>query len=364
MKKIVTDIKNGLYLSSCKYTKCDSDINIEICLDKVVSNWLGMGGAITEATAYNYSKLNKSDKKNYIKDVFSDKGIDYNFVRLGIASNDFSLEPYQYTYKNDLSDFSLEKDKAYIVPLLDEVYKIKRPTLIASPWSPPSFMKSNKSLFKGGHLKHKYYDLYADYLIKYIDEYKKMGYKIDYLTIQNEPHAKQRWESCIFSLKDQKDFIYNYLLKKLSDTKVLIWDHNREKLLKVMDKVYCENKLVSGIGFHWYTGLYFNNIHDVRCKYPNSLVINTEMCCGFSKYDEVSWVSDAELYLEDIIGCMNNGVNAYLEWNLLLDYNGGPSHKENYVKSSIILNEDASTYIKTQFIIMFVIFLSILKKIL
>lgn len=347
MEKYVTDINNGIYIKKDKLHGI-GDVNNRIVINKdnVIGEWLGMGGAITEASAYNYSLLSDEKKKEVIDAYYALDGLNYDFGRISIASNDFSLAPYEYV-KDNIEEFSIEHDHKYIIPMLQDIYDVKRIALIASPWSPPTYMKNNKSLLQGGSLKKKYYLEYANYLGKFLKEYKGMGFDIPYITMQNEPFAKQRWESCLFSLKEQKDFVYGYLYGVLDNTKVLLWDHNRENLVKVVDKLYVNNNIIGGIGIHWYTGLFHDNIKKVRDKYPDLTLINTEMCCGFSKYNESDWVYDAELYLQDIIGSMNNGLNAYLDWNILLDYNGGPSHKDNFVKSVIILNKNKNDIIKT-----------------
>ncbi len=347
MQKIVTNIKENKYLEEEPLIKIDNVDNKIVINNDCITTWLGMGGAITEASAYNYSLLSKAKKREIIDSYYSCNGLNYELGRVSIGSNDFSLKSFEYLTNDNLNNFNIDQDKKYIIPLLHDIYKEKKLDLIASPWSPPSFMKTNHNLLHGGRLKRNYYELYSDYLIKYLDEYHKLGFYIKYLTMQNEPFARQRWESCIYPLRKQKLFINDYLINKLNDTKILLWDHNREHLNKVVNKLYINNKKIAGVGMHWYTGGYYEKIKEVHDYYPDYLIINTEMCCGYSKYNKLSWINDAELYLKDIISCMNNGVNAYLDWNILLDYNGGPSHKANYVKSAIILNEDKNDIIKT-----------------
>ncbi len=348
MKKFITDINNKVYFNK-KIIKLDNKCNdnnvINVYKDKVINKWYGMGASLTEASAYNYSLLKDDIKIRLLNDIYSSEGLNYNIARLSIGSNDFSLDSYSYSYKKDLSDFSINRDKKYVIPLLNDINKIKKLLLISSPWSPPAFMKNNKMLIFGGKLKKKYYELYSSYLKKYLQSYKNEGFNIDFISIQNEPFASQKWESCKFSLSDQKKFINDYLIDKLDDTKIILWDHNREDILNVYDKLY--NDKIRAFGIHWYTGGYYNNIKDLHIKNPSLLIINTEMCCGYSRYEEKNWIDDANKYMVDIISCMNNGLNAYLEWNLLLDFNGGPCHVNNPVKSAIILNEEKNDYIKT-----------------
>ena len=347
IEKYLTDINNGIYLKKEIIKECskNSKNTIKINLNNEISNFLGFGSGITESSAYNYQKLSKVNKDKFIKDYYSKNGLNYNFGRISIGSNDFSLTSYSYAKKRDLSDFTISRDKEYIIPFLKEINYVKNISLIASPWSPPVMYKRLPLLYWGVKLSKKYYEKYSDYLIKFVDEYQGEGINVDYLTMQNEPLARQRWESCVFDIKDQRNFIYNYLLPKLKDTKLLLWDHNKDDLYSIIDKLYIENDKIGGFAFHYYTGSNFNELKKLRQKYPHKLLINTEMCCSYSVYDEKNWISSAEYYLNDIIGDMNSGINAYLDWNILLDKNGGPTYKNNPVKSSSVRIDD--NYIKT-----------------
>ena len=348
MKKYLTDIKNNIIHKeiTIKENKFKyHERNVIKRYDKEITNFLGMGGAITEASAINYSKLSSENKEKFLNDYYSSSGLNYNFARISIGSNDFSVKHFEYSKKKDLSDFSISHDMEYIIPLIKDTLEKKELNIIASPWSPPVMYKTIKTPYLGTKLRKDYYEDYSKFLIKFLSEYKKIGINIQYLTMQNEPLARQPWESCKFSLDEQKDFIYNHLLDKLDDTKLLLWDHNKEMLYDNFKYLYLKNKKIAGIGFHYYTGRHFNNIKLIHDEYPDALLVNTEMCCGFSKYNEINWIKDAETYLIDIIGDLNNGVNAYLDWNILLNEHGGPNHLFNYCKSPIILNGD--NYIKT-----------------
>ncbi len=155
--------------------------------------------------------------------------------------------------------------------------------------------------------------------------------------MQNEPMARQKWDSCVFRLEEQKTFIYKYLLPKLKNTKILLWDHNKDNLYQIFKYLYEDNPKIGGLAFHYYTGKNFDEIKKIRKENLETLLINSEMCCGYYPYDEQYWLKDAEYYLNDIIGDMNSGVNAYLDWNILLDEYGGPTPYKNYVKSVLVL---------------------------
>jgi len=338
IKKYVTDINNKIYLKEnlIKESLKKVDNTIEVLIDKEITNFLGFGSAITESASYNYANLSLDNKKRFIKDYFSKTGLNYNFSRISIGSNDFSLSSFSYSKRKDLNDFNIERDKKYVIPFLKDILNTKKISLIASPWSPPKMYKRLPFLYWGIKLSKKYYEDYSNYLKKFINEYKKEKIKIDYLTMQNEPMVRQRWESCKYNLDEQKKFIYDYLLNKLNNTKLLLWDHNKDDLFNTINELYRDNDMIVGFAFHYYTGSNFLELKKLRDKYPNKLLINTEMCCSYSLYDEIKWLSSAEYYIADIIGDMNSGVNAYLDWNILLDENGGPTYKNNPVKSASI----------------------------
>jgi len=361
LTKIETNIKRNMFLHETSKIKLHDNIkNIEnqrinIYPELKFQKILGFGGALTGSSGYVLSNLDKSLANKIINEYFSLEGLNYSFCRLSIGSSDFSPKSYSYSYKKDLSDFNIEEDEKLIIPFIKKA-KEYCPNLqfLATPWSPPAFMKNNKTLKFGGKLLDKYKDLYADYLIKYILEYKKKNIDINYITTQNEPNAMQMWESCIYSADEEAEFIKKYLYPKLKlqelDTKLLIWDHNKDNILyRVLSTVSDSeiNKYISGIAFHWYTGTHFENIKLLHDLFPNKLIFQTEGCTGYSNFKSEDELFNAELYASEIIGDLNSGTNAFIDWNLVLDYNGGPNHKKNYCNSPIMINRDNSNYIKT-----------------
>ena len=119
---------------------------INIYPDVTYEQFMGFGGAITESSGYAYSKLSEDKKKDFINEYYSEQGLNYSLARLPIGSCDFSLKSYSYSNKENLSDFSIEKDKEYILPLLKDAGEKKGLTLFSSIWSPPRFMKTTKML--------------------------------------------------------------------------------------------------------------------------------------------------------------------------------------------------------------------------
>ena len=333
-------------------------VKITIRNDINLGQWLGMGGAITEATAYNYSKLNPQKQEVFLAAYYDKNGLDYRWGRVSIGSNDFCLKPYEYTKRVNLSDFSIEHDRRWVLPMLQKVLRQKELKIIASPWSPPSRMKMTHMQRFGGILKPWRYSNYAKYIRKWLEAYAAEGVKVNYLTPQNEPHAIQKWESCLYTCRTQRKLAYKYLATELSDLDVqlLLWDHNKKNLSGVADRLfngsyvteYGHTKKIAGLCYHWYNGTYPGEMWQVRQKYPDIMMLSSEMCCGFSApYDERDWIGAARLYYYELFSGINNGASAWVDWNMLLSWQGGPSYCRNFVKSPIILNEAEDDFILT-----------------
>lgn len=313
---------------------------------------LGFGGAFTESAAYNYSLLTDAQKKLFMERCFSrEKGIGYNFGRTHINSCDFSLDIYTYIEEGDfeLKTFNIERDRKYIIPFIKDAlqYCAEELVLFASPWSPPAFMKDNKSPIKGGSLMEEYKKVWAKYYAKYIKAMAEEGITISAISVQNEPIAVQTWESCYYSVEDEREFIEKYLSptlddEGLSDIKIIIWDHNKERVYDRSKKIFASEdvrKRVWGVGHHWYSGDHFDGMRLVHEQF-GKVLISTEICGSIK--DDVFKL--AERYGKEIIGDFSNFTSAFCDWNLLLSENGGPSHNRNAETSSCagIIYEDKS----------------------
>ena len=318
-----------------KYQEKIENQVINIYPEITYQTFLGFGGAFTESTGYALKQLSAEKQNQALNDYFSKDGLNYYFGRLPIGSSDFSPKSYSYSYKEDLSDFSIEKDNEFILPVVKATLKIN-PNLqfLSSPWSPPKFMKTNKMLTLGGKLIQKYKQTWANYFAKYIKEYKQEGIDIKYVTVQNEPNAVQLWESCLYNPEEEIDFAVNYLYPTLRSnnlqTKILIWDHNKEKLFTRSKQELNTNKAleaVAGIAYHYYSGDHFENIALTHDTFPGKILLHTEGCTGYSKFNPNEEIQNGEIYGHDILGDLNAGSNGYIDWNLVLDNKGGPNHK-------------------------------------
>ena len=177
---------------------------------------LGVGGALTDASAETFYKL-PADRQREILTAYFDpqKGIGYSLGRTSIHSCDFSSESYTYVTNGDetLASFDISHDLKYRIPFIKEALAIagKDFTLFASPWSPPAWMKDNRDILHGGKLKPEFYDAWARYYVKFIKAYGQAGVPIWGMTVQNEPMAVQPWESCLYTAEEERDFVKNYL---------------------------------------------------------------------------------------------------------------------------------------------------------
>jgi glucosylceramidase len=309
----------------------------------------GFGGAITEAAAYTYSQMSDEKKEELLDLYFGPKGNQYNFCRLHIQSCDFSLGNRAYVKEGDkdLATFSIEEDYKYQIPYIKEAIRRNSELhFLASPWSPPAFMKTNGEMNHGGKLKEEYYDAWADIMVRYVLEYEKEGIHITHLTVQNEPAAVQSWDSCIYSGEEEKIFACNHLRKKLdaaglNNVNINIWDHNKDIILERTNESLSDKEAldaINGIAFHWYSGDHFEALQCVREKYPDKELLFTEGCVEYSRFATAKQSDNAEMYAHDMIGNFKAGMNGFIDWNIILDEKGGPNHVGNYCDAPIMCN--------------------------
>jgi glucosylceramidase len=309
--------------------------------------FLGIGAAITDASAEVFAKLSPVNQEKFLDAYFSkENGIAYSLVRTNIHSCDFSSGSYTYINEGDaaLQSFSIEHDLKYRIPLIKKAMaKAGKLTLFASPWSPPAFMKDNNDILHGGKLLPAYYQSWANYYVKFIKAYQKAGIPVWGITVQNEPMATQRWESCIYTAEEERDFLKNYLgptLRKnqLGNIKITVWDHNRDLISQRASTILNDpeaNKYTWGVGFHWYEdwsgGLpMFENIAKVHTMFPEKNLLFTEGCAESFKMNGYQNWKNGERYGTSMINDFNNGTVGWTDWNILLDEEGGPNHVGNF----------------------------------
>jgi len=324
----------------------ETEIAILVNPEKKFQSFLGIGGAITDASAEVFAKLPKNKQEELLNAYYGETGINYNIIRTSIHSCDFSSESHTYVKDNDaeLKSFSIVRDLRHRIPMIKKAQKIIGDDLVfyASPWSPPAFMKSNKNMLQGGKLLPEYYQPWANYFVKFIQEYEKEGIPVWGVTIQNEPMAKQRWESCIYTADEEKDFLKNYLgptFEKagFQDKNIVVWDHNRDLISHRANTIFDDpeaSKYAWGIGYHWYetwTGgePMYDNLKNIQESYPDKNLLFTEGCQeSFDENHYYRW-TNAERYGNSMINDFNSGTVGWTDWNILLDETGGPNHVNN-----------------------------------
>jgi glucosylceramidase len=308
---------------------------------------LGIGGAITDASAETFARLTPDQQNELIKAYYDSKnGIGYTLARTNIQSCDFSSGSYSYVDENDkdLKSFNIKHDEQYRIPLIKKAMAaVGKLTLYVSPWSPSAWMKDNNDMLHGGKLLPQYRQSWANFFVKYIKEYEKRGIPVWGLSVQNEPLAVQTWESCVYTAEEERDFIKNYLgptLQKngMSSKKLIAWDHNRDFVYQRANTILSDPasaKFVWGIGYHWYetwTGgdMQFNNVKMVNDNFPGKNLIFTEGCAESFKAERINEWSLGEKYGYSMINDFNAGTVGWTDWNILLDEKGGPNHVGNF----------------------------------
>ena len=334
------------------FTKMGQPLETQFCIfvdpKKTFQTILGIGGALTDASAETFYKLPENKQKELLTAYYDpQKGIGYTLARTNIQSCDFSSGSYSYVKEGDkdLKTFNVDHDKEYRISFIKKAIAAAggKLTLFASPWSPPAFMKTNNDVLHGGSLLPEFYQSWANFYGKFINAYKKEGIPIWGITIQNEPMAKQTWESCIYTAEEERDFLKNYLgptMQKdgLGDKKIIIWDHNRDFIYQRASTLLedpAAAKYAWGIGFHWYEDWsggdqMFDNVERVHESFPGKNLLFTESCEFPFKLDQLKDWKLGERYGRSMIHDFNDGTVGWTDWNILLDETGGPNHVGNF----------------------------------
>ena len=405
-----------------------SGIVVEIHPEEIKQTMVGVGSSFTESSAFVLAHLDEQARQEVMQNVYGEEGANFSLARTTIGSTDFSVEgKFSYAPVNDdaaLENFSIAvdsdgfdqtkysgiKDQAFdLLPMIKDAYAIKAQQddsalqIIASAWTAPPWMKDIETWYiggapenfnqgTGGSLKPEYVSTYADYIIKYLDAYKKEGIDIWGLTPVNEPHGNSgQWESMHFTPETQNDFIKNHLGPKLqasdhSDVNVLIYDQNRDGLEHWTDVILGDPETaqyVYGTAVHWYEStvrVYEEELEKVHNKFPNFGIIHTEGTIDdlgkpapggiadperFQESDwfdnddfwwnanatdwayTASWAPNVEdhpiytpvhRYARNIIVSFNHWMTGWIDWNIVLDHNGGPNHVGNFCGAPIMID--------------------------
>ncbi|MDO6740492.1 MULTISPECIES: glycoside hydrolase family 30 beta sandwich domain-containing protein [Polaribacter] len=339
----------------------------------------GFGGAFTESSAYLLNRLSKEKRDTIIQAYFSTEGANYSLTRTHMNSCDFSISQYSYSPVVDdvnLEHFSIKEDKDDLIPMIKDAMKASTNgfKIFGSPWTAVPWMKDNNK-WVGGKLLPKYYDTWALFFSKYVDAYKAEGIDIWGFTVENEPLGNgNNWESMHYSPDEMTNFVQNHLGPKLEadghQVKILGYDQNREHLKEWIDSQYeneATSKYFDGTAIHWYASTYEifpEELQYAHQKAPNKYLIQTEACVDsqvpvwqddawYWKKEATDWGWDwapekdkylhpkyapVNRYARDIIGCLNNYVDGWVDWNMVLDTKGGPNWFKNWCIAPVIVN--------------------------
>ena len=308
--------------------------NIEVDATQTYQTIDGFGFTLTGGSAQSINKLNSQKRKELLQELFgkNDNTIAISYLRISIGASDLNATPFTY---NDLpagqtdvslDQFSLNPDINDVIPMLKEILAINpQIKILATPWSPPTWMKDNNN-FIGGSLKPEYYGVYANYFVKYIQKMKQEGISITAITPQNEPLHPGNNPSMFMSAQQQAVFIKNHLgpafVSANLPTKIIIYDHNCDRPdypLSILNDA-AANPFVDGSAFHLYAGD-INVLSTIHNAFPNKNLYFTEQYTGSSG----TFDGDLKWHMKNvIIGSMRNWSKVALEWNLANDANFGP----------------------------------------
>ena len=316
---------------------------------------LGFGGAFTEAAAVTWQRLGTAQREQLLRDYFDrDAGHGYTMCRVHMNSCDFGLGNYAHvetTGDVELKSFNIERDRQALLPFIQAALRAAgRPIqLLVSPWSPPAWMKSNGEMNHGGTLLPACRQAWARCFVRFIQAYQAAGVPIWGVSVQNEPASTQRWDSCVYSAEEERDFVRDHLGPELASAglghiRIVIWDHNRDLMVERASVVYSDPeaaKYVWGTGFHWYGENHFDHVQLVHDAWPDKQLLFTEGCQEAGPHLG-SW-DLGERYARSMINDLNRWTVGWIDWNLLLDATGGPNHVGNLCSAPILADAAGGT---------------------
>ena len=314
---------------------------------------LGFGGAFTEAAASVWQGLPEAAREQLLRDYFDPvEGHGYTLGRVHMNSCDFALGNYAHVERPDdfaLDSFTIERDRRALLPFIQAALRVAaRPIqLLVSPWSPPAWMKTNGEMNDGGRLRPECRQAWAQCFVRFIHAYAAEGVPVWGVSVQNEPAARQRWDSCLYSAEEERDFVRDHLgpalhTAGLGHVKIVVWDHNRDVMVERASVIYSDAeaaKYVWGTGFHWYGADHFDHLQLVHDAWPDKQLLFTEGCQEGGPHNG-SW-EVGERYARSIVNDLNRWTVGWIDWNLLLDERGGPNHVGNFCSAPVLADTAA-----------------------
>jgi glucosylceramidase len=314
---------------------------------------LGFGGAFTESAAVVWQTLSPDRQTELLTAYFDpDRGHGYTLCRVHMNSCDFALGNYAHVERPDdfeLTSFSIARDRQTLLPFIQAALRVAgRPIqLLVSPWSPPAWMKTSGAMNGGGRLRPDCRAAWAQCFVRFIQAYQAEGVPVWGVSVQNEPMASQRWDSCLYSAEEERDFVRDHLgpalhAAGLGEVKIVIWDHNRDGLVERASVVYADPqaaRYVWGAGFHWYVEDQFDQVQLTHDAWPDKQLLFTEGCQEGGPHTG-SWAL-GERYARSMIQDLNHWTVGWIDWNLLLDEHGGPNHVGNFCSAPLLADTTA-----------------------
>ncbi len=324
-----------------------SEIAITIDTQNQQQTISGFGGCFNEMGWEALNWVKPEEKQQILNDLFNQEtGCKFNLCRMPIGANDYAVDWYSHNETEGdfaMENFSIDRDKKRLVPYIQEAQKINPDVRVwASPWCPPSWMKHNKhyacradakvndlapelssmeELVSRFITEPEYFKAYALYFSKFVKAYEKEGIEIEAVHVQNEPNSAQNFPSCVWKMQDLGILIADYLAPQFEadniDAEIWLGTIERPQIERVDDVLQYKNveELVTGVGFQW-AGK--GAIKDVHAKYPDMQLMQTETECGDGSND---WKA-AEYTFSLMKHYFENGTNAYMYWNMVLDETG------------------------------------------
>lgn len=357
-------------------------VSINLLPEEKFQTITGFGGSFTEASASLLNRLGKDNRSKILEAYFGETGARYSLTRTHINSCDFSLGQYSYApVEGDtaLNNFSIEPDRDDIIPMIKDALAVSKEgfKIVSSPWTAPPWMKDNEQ-WVGGKLLPEYYDTWALFFSKYLDAYKAEGIDIWGVTVENEPLGNgNNWESMHFTPEEMTLFVQNHLGPRLeadgkSAVKILGYDQNREHLKEWVDVMFRDaesSKYYDGTAIHWYAStfeVFPDALQYAHQKAPGKHLIQSEACVDAEvpHWQDDAWYWSREAtdwgwdwapeqdrplhpkyvpvyrYARDIIGCLNNWVDGWIDWNMVLDTQGGPNWFKNWCVAPVIVDPE------------------------
>lgn len=375
---------NGNKLTALSQFKiADTLSEVKLLPDTEFQTITGFGGSFTESSAHLLNRLGEENREKVLEAYFGETGAKYSLTRTHMNSCDFSLSNYSYAPvegDENLDNFSIDEDQDDLIPMIKGAMAKSKDgfKILSSPWTAPPWMKDNKD-WRGGKLLPEYYDTWALFFSKYVDAYKNEGIDIWGFTVENEPLGNDKnWESMHFTPQEMTSFVQNHLGPKLEadgkgDVKILGYDQNREHLKDWVDEMYrndSTSKYYDGTAIHWYASTYEVFPEELQYAHqmaPNKHLIQSEACVDAEvpKWQDDAWYWSKEAtdwgwdwapeedkkyhpkyvpvyrYARDIIGCLNNYVDGWVDWNMVLDKQGGPNWFKNWCVAPVIVDPEA-----------------------